>query len=190
VSDDNVTFLPGAELPSQIARVPRSEQSPKMKRKANIVERAKARHRILQLVAAGLNYDEIAEQMIKADSDIGRTPHGVKSIINNALRKWAEENSDNLAEYREKKLYELETLKRALWTQALQGDVEAVKEARQIIKTQADMSGATAPQKHEHRHSLGVDESEIRAMEQAWVNAAPIGELPPGEEIVDGDVVP
>lgn len=194
MSDDNVTDLFPDGVPT--VHPPQIADGAYPRRKKDIIrtaklDRAKARHRILQLVAAGLTYTEIAEQMTVLDAPIGKTENGIKRIVAGAMEKWAEQNSANLSEYRDKKLFELEVLKRALWASAIQGDVDSVKEARQIIKTQAILSGAAAPQKHEHKHehSLGIEESEIRAMETAWVNAGPAGELPPGEDIVDVELV-
>lgn len=190
MSDDNVTPLFPTVHDPLIADGANGRRT-KQDVTATRVTRAKARHRVLQLAAAGVQYAEIAEHMKLNNAPVGKTEKAVGQIVGSALRKWAKDNTENIAEYRERKLMELEVLKRALWGAALAGDTDSVKEARQIIKTQAVLSGAAAPQKveHKHEHSLGLEENEIRAMETAWVNAAPMGELPPGEDIIEGEVV-
>ena len=179
---DNVTPLPLRAAP-EVRELPRRNQI-----QSDKITKAKARHRVLELAAAGLTAEQIAHET-------GKTERGVKTIINKQLQKWVAQNNESLAEYRQMKLFELDQLKRAIWPKALKGEVRAVKEAMKIVLAQASISGASAPQKHEHEHNvnLPVDPVEIRRMEQAWVDSAPAGELPSGETLeasyteVEGD---
>jgi len=159
------------------------------KNKAKRMSTAKQQHRVLQLAAASLTNPEISEVMNK--EGYRWSVRKVKDFLQETLREWTRINSDRLGEYREMKLFELEQLKRAVWTSALKGDTDAVREARALIKTQLEMSGAAAPRRHEHKVALDVDiePGEIEAMERAWINAAPPIELPPGEDIPEVEIV-
>src|SRR5262245_18513490 len=159
------------------------------KNKSKRLTKAKQQHRVLQLAAAALTDAEIREVMRK---DGYRWSYDkVRNFLRDTLKEWTRLNSDRLAEYREITLFELEQLKRAVWTDALKGDTDAVREARSVIKTQLEMSGAAAPRRHEHKVALDVDiePGEIEAMERAWINAAPPLELPPGEDIPEVEIV-
>jgi len=180
--DDNVRHLP-LRRPEGVADLPKFSQI-----QSDKITKARQRHRCLELAAAGLTPEAIAVET-------GQSARGVKATIRNQLKKWAKDNAGNLAEYRMMKLFELDQLKRAVWPKALRGDVVAIREAARIITLQSDISGASAPQKHEHDHKhaiFNLDLNEVRRMEQAWMDAAPDG-LPEAEvEVwdVDGEAEP
>lgn len=171
---DNVRHLP-VKRPEGVAELPKRSQI-----QSDRITRARQRHRCLELAAAGLTIEAIAHE-------VGQTPRGVRSTIRNQLKKWAEDNSSNLADYRMMKLFELDQLKRAVWPKALRGELDAVREAARLIGMQSDISGATAPQKHEHdhNHSVQLDQAELQRMEAAWMDARPAGLPAPEVENAD-----
>lgn len=171
---DNVRHLP-LSRPNGVAELPKHSQI-----QSDRITRARQRHRCLELAAAGLTIDAIAHET-------GQTPRGVRSTIRNQLKKWAEDNADNLAEYRMMKLFELDQLKRAIWPKALRGELDAVREAARLIGMQSDISGASAPQKHEHEHNhaVALDRDELTRMERAWMDARPVGLPTPEVENAD-----
>lgn len=186
--EDNIVPLP--------MKRPDDVEGRRAQRQSDKLVKAKARHRVLELAAAGLTDEQIAMATDK-------TPRGVRQTINRQLEKWAEVNASNLAHYRVQKLFELDQLKRAIWGRALEGDLKATREAMKLIALQAQMSGAGAPAKHEHDHNMHVpiDPDEVRRMERAWMDSAP-RQLPlledvecdtPDDEdedvVVDADVV-
>lgn len=167
MSDDNVRHLP-VTRPESVEQLQKPSQI-----QSDRVTKAKARHRVLELAAAGLTDEQIAWET-------GKTSRGVRQTIDRQLKKWGQDNSGNLENYRSQKLFELDQLKRAVWPEALRGDTKAIREATKIITIQAGISGAGAASKHEHDHRVGpmdVDENEVRRMERAWVDAAP-GQIP------------
>jgi predicted transcriptional regulator len=137
--------------------------------------RAQRRNRVLELRAAGLTEQQIGEQL-------GMTQGAVSKVINKALRSWAESDGRNIEMVRAQKLYELDQLKRAIWSRALKGELAAVREATKIIQAQSKISGADAPVRIE-RHTtveLDVDANEIERMENAWLHS--------GGEVIDAVV--
>jgi predicted transcriptional regulator len=134
--------------------------------RAGILTRAQRRNRVLELRAAGLTEQQIADQL-------GMTQGAVSKIINKALRSWAEADGMNIEMVRAQKLFELDQLKKAIWARALQGELAAVREATKIIQAQSKISGADAPVRVE-RHTtveLEVDSREIQRMEDAWLHS-------------------
>lgn len=143
--------------------------------RSGIIERAKKRNRILELRAAGLTESQIAEQLQMSQPNVSRS-------INRALKRWAEQDAENVEHVRQMKLFELDQLKRAIWAKALQGDLAAVREAARIIGMQSRIAGADSPMKIE-RHTtveVGIDTDEINRMESAW--------LASGGDVIDGTV--
>lgn len=141
--------------------------------RGGIIERAKKKNRILELRAAGLTESQIAEQLGMSQPNVSRS-------INRALKRWAEQDAQNVEHVRQMKLFELDQLKRAIWARALQGDLNAVREAAKIIGMQSRIAGADSPVKIE-RHTtveVGIDSAEIDRMESAW--------LASGGDIIDG----
>jgi transcriptional regulator len=165
---DDVTPI-RADLPVPRTRAEHTRASP--------VSRAKRRNRVLELRAAGLTEDQIASQ-------VGITQQGVNQIIARALENMANDSAERVEQIRAMKLFELDQLKRAIWADALKGNLKAVREAVKIIQVQAKISGAEAPVKVEQRvvHDMGVDHAEIERLEAAWL-ASDI----PDAEVVDGD---
>jgi transcriptional regulator len=142
--------------------------------RAGILDRARRRHRILELRAAGLTEQQIADRLSMTQSNVSRA-------LNRVMQKWGEEDEENVRAVRNMKLFELDQLKRAVWANALQGDVKAVREAMRIIELQAKISGASAPIRIERRTTVdlgGIDTAEIDRMETAWLEA--------GGEIIEG----
>lgn len=143
--------------------------------RAGILTRAQRRNRVLELRAAGLTEQQIAEQL-------GMTQGAVSKIINKALRSWAESDGRNIEMVRAQKLFELDQLKKAIWARAIQGELAAVREATKIIQAQSKISGADAPVRIE-RHTtveLDMDQREIERMESAWLHS--------GGEVIDAVV--
>lgn len=143
--------------------------------RSGIIERAKKRNRILELRAAGLTESQIAEQLSMSQPNVSRS-------INRALKRWAEQDAENVEMVRQMKLFELDQLKRAIWAKALNGDLAAVREAARIIGMQSRIAGADSPMKIE-RHTtveVGIDTAEIDRMETAW--------LASGGDVIDGTV--
>jgi transcriptional regulator len=167
VADDVTPIRP--DLPVPRTRAEHTRASP--------VSRAKRRNRVLELRAAGLTEDQIASQ-------VGITQQGVNQIIARALENMANDSAERVEQIRAMKLFELDQLKRAIWADALKGNLKAVREAVKIIQVQAKISGAEAPVKVEQRvvHDMGVDHAEIERLEAAWL-ASDI----PDAEVVDGD---
>lgn len=161
--EDNIRPLP-------VRRAPETHELPKRAQiQSDKVTQAKARHRVLELAAAGLTDEQIAVETQK-------TPRAIRTMITKQLKKWADHNSGHLEEYRAQKVFELDQLKRAIWANALRGDLKAVREATRIVQMQADISGAGAPAQHKHEHEVRdnrIDEAEVRRMEQAWVESGP-----------------
>src|SRR5262245_50163095 len=144
--------------------------------RGGIIQRAQRKHRILELRAAGLTEQQIADRLGMAQSNVSRS-------INRVLTKWAEEDEVNLRAVRQMKLFELDQLKRAVWANALKGDVKSVREAMKIIQLQARISGAEAPVRVEKRTTVefgDIDAAEIDRMETAWLEA--------GGSIIEGMV--
>lgn len=129
--------------------------------------RAQRKQRILELRAAGMTAEQIAEV-------VGTSKQSVAKIIGKALKEWAEDTSSNVEMVRQQKLYELDQLKRAIWPRALRGELAAVREAARIIQIQARISGAEAPVKVEREVSIGIhgiDNDEIDRLERAWLES-------------------
>jgi len=152
---------------------PRSGEIARQTR-SGIIERAKRRNRVLELRAAGLTESQIAEQL-------GMTQPNVSRSINRALKRWAEQDAENVEQVRQMKLFELDQLKRAIWARALKGDLNAVREAAKIIGMQARIAGAESPVKIErHTHvEVGIDAAEIERMESAWLHS--------GGDVIDAE---
>lgn len=148
--------------------------------RAQPVTRARRRTRVLELRAAGLTEQQIADQM-------GLTQQGVSAIITRALKKWAEESGEKVEEIRAMKLFELDQLKRAVWAKAIQGDLKAIREAVRIIQVQAKIAGAEAPVKVEHRttEDIGIDPREVERLEQVWLESGNAEDAIPDAEVVD-----
>jgi len=141
--------------------------------RSGIIERAKRRNRVLELRAAGLTEHQIAEQLGMSQPNVSRS-------INRALKRWAEQDAANVEQVRQMKLFELDQLKRAIWAQAIKGDLAAVREAAKIIGMQARIAGAESPVRVE-RHTtveVGIDAAEIERMESAWLDS--------GGDVIDG----
>jgi DNA-binding CsgD family transcriptional regulator len=135
--------------------------------------RMKRRNRVLELRAAGLTEEQIGEQL-------GLTQGRVSKIITRALEDWAKKDNANADLVRQQKLFELDQLKRAIWSDALRGDLKAVNAAVKIIQVQARLSGAEAPVKIE-RHTtvdIEIDPGEVKRMEQAWLDS--------GGDVIEG----
>lgn len=127
----------------------------------------------MALRATGMTDEQIAEET-------GRTPKSVKTTIRKQLEKWAGDDRASANMVRALLMFELDQMKRVIYTKALNGDLKSVREVTRIIQIQADLSGARAPVKHEHSGAIGVvpglDKDEVARMEEAWLHG-------------DGDVV-
>src|SRR5262249_19074103 len=122
-----------------------------------------------------LTEEQIGEQL-------GLTQSRVSKIITKALEDWGKRDSANAELIRQQKLFELDQLKRAIWADALQGDIKAVREATRIIQVQARLAGAEAPVKVE-RHTtvdIEIDSREVNRMERAWIES--------GGEVIEGEL--
>jgi hypothetical protein len=150
------------------------------KTRSGMLDRARRRHRILELRAAGLTEDHIAVEL-----DMSR--QAVSRIITQQLEEWSNDDKNNVENVRAMKLYELDQLKRAIWAKALRGDDKAVNSALKIIQAQAKIAGAdqapeAPPPPPPGAH--GLDPAEIRRLEQAWLNSGQ-----DVEKVVDAEVV-
>jgi transcriptional regulator with XRE-family HTH domain len=151
------------------------------KTRGGILTRAKRRTRILELRAAGMTEEQIAEE-------VGMSRSAVTAVINKQLDQWMEDDRTNVERVRTMKLYELDQLKRAIWAKALKGDVRAVQTAAKIIGQQARIAGAEAPRETNNQPPInifGMDPAEIDRMEKAWRETRPNI----ADEIIDAEVV-
>jgi predicted transcriptional regulator len=143
--------------------------------RGNRIIRAHRRTRILELRAAGLTEEQIAHTL-------GIRVATVSHHINKALKTWADQDGMNVETVRQMKLFELDQLKRAIWANAIKGELKYVREAVKIIQAQARIAGAEAPVKVE-RHTtvdVGIDHQEVQRMEEAWLHT--------GGSVIDGVV--
>jgi DNA-binding CsgD family transcriptional regulator len=151
----------GPELDTRRGRLVRSDQ----------VQRAAQRHRILSLRATGMTDEQIA-------AELGLSARSVAQTIKRQLKKWAEDDRNNTELVRAQLMFELDQLKRTLYKDAITGDTRKLREVLRIIGMQAELSGAHAPQRHEHTGQLGVgigpapqlDHGEVERMERAWLH--------------------
>ena len=141
--------------------------------RGGIIDRARRRNRVLELRAAGLTEQQIADQLGMSQPNVGRT-------ISRALKQWAQKDEENIALIRQMKLFELDQLKRAIWAKALNADLGAVREAVRIIQLQARIAGAESPVRVEKHTTVevGIDTAEIDRMESAWLQS--------GGDVIDG----
>jgi predicted transcriptional regulator len=139
------------------------------------LESAKKRHRVLELRAAGLTEEEIGEKL-----GIGQAR--VSKILTATLKGWAQKDEGNVDVLRQQRLFELDQLKRAIWADALKGDVKAVREAIKIIQTQAKITGVEAPVRVERKVTVDIelDHREVDRMERAWLDS--------GGDVIEGVV--
>lgn len=171
MADDVTPIRPGLEnLPAPRTKAEHTRASP--------VSRARRRTRVLELRAAGLTEEQIAQ-------NVGITQQSVSQIIQRALENMANDSAEKVEQIRAMKLFELDQLKRAIWGEALKGNLKAVREAVKIIQVQAKISGAEAPMKVEQRvvHDMGVDHAEIDRLEAAWLAS----DIPDVEVVPDGE---
>ena len=137
------------------------------RRRTTAIQRAQRRHEILARAAAGMTEEQIAQQL-------DMTQQSVSSILTRALDKMREADTALTERRRELQLHRLDVMLQRLWPGVLQGDVASVREARQIVESQAKLSGTNAPAKVQHSGTLehiGIDMSEIRELEKAWRDA-------------------
>lgn len=136
------------------------------KARATKVQKARRRMQVMDLRAAGLTNEQIAEHL-------GMTKNGVARVINNTLEEWGKRDQESAQKVRTQKMFELDQLKRAVWAKAISGDIKAIREVTKIIQLQARLAGAEAPVQHEHHGSvtqLHLDRGEIDRMERIWID--------------------
>ena len=115
-------------------RKKRNSRSPKQQ--LTLAERTKQE---LQLLLAGASYREIAEA-------VGVAPSTVHDDVQRALRDIPRREADEL---RQVEVERLDRLQRAVWADAVKGDLPSVDRAVRIIDRRAKMLGLDAPQQVE-----------------------------------------
>lgn len=153
------------------------------------VQRAVKRRVALELRAAGLTYEQVAEQM--KQMGYRTSTNGVRKVIEGALSSMAEHDQQNVQQIRQMDLHRLDQLMAVLWPKVKVGDVKAIREYRQIIDQRARLLGTYAPTKHEiHGKIEGVlseeDREEIKRLEEAFLAS---GAQRDDEPVFDAEVV-
>lgn len=95
----------------------------------------------IELRRAGYTYDEIAQAIGYADHT------GARDAVTRAIRRAT--NEAGVGELRQQELDRLDRLQRSVWTNAIQGDLQAVATVLRIIDRRAKLLGLDAPVKQE-----------------------------------------
>lgn len=157
-------------------------------RKANIkgqpVKRAQKKRYALEFRAAGLTYEQCAEQMTNLGIKI--TAYGVRSIIERALDEMVQIDQKNVDQVRQLELSRLDQVMAILWPKVRSGDLKAIKEYRGCIDQRARLIGSYAAVKHEFHGKIEglVGESEREEIEREHEAF-----LASGGDVVDAEVV-
>lgn len=152
--------------------------------KGNPVKSAQKRRYALELRAAGLTYEQIAEQL--TSMGMRTTEKAVQGIIDRALDKYVQIDQKNADRVRQLELSRLDQVMAILWPKVRGGDIKAIKEYRGCIDQRARLIGTYAAVKHEFHGKIeglvGEDErEEIEREHEAF--------LASGGEVVDAEVV-
>lgn len=105
------------------------------KNTAKQLEMAERRKEALQLRLAGASYQAIADHL-------GVSKYTAYHDVQNEI---ADIPKEAAAELRREELMRLDTLQRAVWKEALQGDTDAVRTALQVVDRRIRMMGLDAP---------------------------------------------
>lgn len=167
------------ELVTPERKMTKAEQT-----RAGQVKRARRRRMVLDLRAAGLTHEAVAEQMTAMGEKITRV--GVTRMLGRLLAEMAELDQADLREVRQLEIYRIDQALQVLWPKVKDGNLKAMREYRAFIDQRARLMGTYAAQKHEVQgninHVLDVsDREEIKRLEEAFLTGH-------AEEITDDDL--
>jgi hypothetical protein len=129
---------------------------------------------VLDLRAAGLTYEDIAEQMTRMGEKI--TTRGARQVAHHALNNMREETQVEVDLLREMELHRIDLAMKTLVPKVQEGNLKAMREYRAFIDQRARLLGLYAPTKHEVsgsvNHVLNPEErEEVARLEAAFVNS-------------------
>jgi hypothetical protein len=152
--------------------------------RSNPIKAAQKRRTALELRAAGLSYEQIAEQMTSMGMKMSE--RGVQSLITRTLDKMVQVDQKNADQVRQLELARLDQLMAILWPKVRSGDIKAIKEYRGCIDQRARLIGTYAAVKHEFHGKIEglVGESEREEIEREHEAF-----LASGGDVVDAEVV-
>ena len=138
------------------------------------LEIAERRKRALDLRLAGVSYRAIAKQE--------GVSHG--TIISDVQSALAEIPRQSAEELRQTETERLDQLQRAVWPEALKGNLGAVDKAVKIIDRRARLLGLDAPQQVQVSSDVDLDATAAKILQAAELafNAGRAGTLDEGDE--------
>jgi hypothetical protein len=153
------------------------------------VQRHIKRRVALELRAAGLTYEQVAEQMKVMGHRT--SAKGVRQIIERALEDMAQHDQQNVQLIRQMDVQRLDQLMAVLWPKVKAGDIKAIREYRQIVDQRSRLLGTYAAKQVEIRGKIeGVlsdeDREEIKRLEQAFLASGAGGD---DDVVVDAEAV-
>lgn len=133
-----------------------------------VVERER---RVIELRRAGYTFDDIAKAVGYSFAS------GAHAAYRRALKRTLQEAG--VEELREAEVDRLDRLQRALWTQALTGDVKAISTLLRLMERRARLLGLDAPQKIQAEVTTyeggGEIEREVQRLAELLANAQSSG---------------
>lgn len=146
------------------------------KNTAKQLEIAERRKEALQLRLSGVSYQAIADHL-------GVSKYTAYHDVQNEI---ADIPKELASELRREELMRLDTLQRAVWKEALQGDTDAVRTALQVVDRRIRMMGLDAPA----AVNVGSGNTDIDDAVQKFIKAtqeAPREAEEPAPEAGEGD---
>lgn len=137
-------------------------------RRAGKLTAAQKRNKVLALRAAGGTEEQIAQVMREQGYSITRK--GVNAIITRALEDMQLEDQSAIESVRALQLDRLDRMLAKVWPKVLDGNLKAIKEAREIERLRAKIAGTEAPRKVQHSGTVDhrVSREEVDALSAAW----------------------
>ena len=136
--------------------------------KAQQAVTARRRAQAIQLRLAGADYESIATQLEYASRGAAYTD------ISRALDQALVEQRREADVLRQEELLRLDRLQRAVWSEAVKGDVPSVLAALRIVDRRCKLLGLDAPTRHEVI-TVGAVEEEIRRLSELLGETAATG---------------
>jgi len=121
----------------------------------------------LALRAEGLSYQKIGDRM-------GVARATAYKWVNRALDRLLERLPEEAARVRRLELERLDAMQRALWDQAMGGDVKAINTILRIMERRAKLLALDAPERQDQRMAGGLDLSQGITRENVHYLAARI----------------
>lgn len=148
------------------------------------------RRMVLDLRAAGLDENQISEQMTALGYKMSQ--QAVSKMLRRALENMARENQKDVELLREEELYRVNAALQVLWPKVKAGNLKAMREWRAFIDQRARLLGTYAAQQHKVETTVNHridpdDKAEIARLEEAFLTAAPELDLPDADVIEEDE---